>query len=163
MGADSTVFMRETRLRKEKKHASDRAVLLPQQQAKKERKKKGKRAGLTGERNGAHPPVHRKKRPVLVEGRIAEGVPVEAPGKDKERGLRLGVDGLDERDEGTRRYSRSEWAGRTASGGVQEENTTLNVCAFEGATVSAHRHLRDLAQAVCIWGDPILVPIHRVS
>ena len=42
MGANSTVFMRETRLRKEKKHASDRAVLLPQQQANKERKKKGR-------------------------------------------------------------------------------------------------------------------------
>lgn len=51
-------------------------------------------AGLTGERNGAHPPVHRKKRPVLVEGRIPERVPVGAQSKERGVELRAGRTGI---------------------------------------------------------------------
>ena len=53
------------------------AVTPAGEKGKRSQTKKKQGAGLTGERNGAHPPVHRKKGPVLVEGCIPEGVPVE--------------------------------------------------------------------------------------
>lgn len=69
--------------------AAATAAATPEESRGNTHSRKTKRGGsaLTGKRNGAHSPVHRKEGPVFVEGRIPERVPVEAQNKEQGVGL----------------------------------------------------------------------------